>query len=82
MNSVGRFRGNPLTDPGKYTKFISTEDSIKETRFPRRKFLGAVMSDFIYDEQRGVLIDIRYLFAFLRPLFQKEHWRANEVAKS
>ena len=44
--------------------------------------LDRTLNDFIYDEQRSVLTDIRYLFAFLRHLFQPELWRANEAVKS
>lgn len=44
--------------------------------------LDRMLNDFVYDTQRSVLTDIRYLIAFMRHLFQPGLWRANAVVKS
>lgn len=44
--------------------------------------LDRMLNDFVYDKQRSVLTDIRYMFAFVRHLLQPGLWRANAVVKS
>lgn len=44
--------------------------------------LDRMLNDFIYDQQRSVLTDVRYLLAFVRHLFQPGLWRANVMVKS